>query len=297
LNELQRPLDVIETEINFYKTQTATGIIEIGKRLIEAKEQLQHGEWGKWLEERVQFSYRSAARFMQVAKELSNMPALAGFEQSKVFALLDVPKEEREEFIQSNPVNEMTTRELQRAIKEKKEAERQARELEQENQKLKNKPPQIIEKEVVKEVIPRDYTSLKHRVKDHELQIERLESEKEILKRKVKLNAKNAKEYESLKEQIGQLTQKKDELGRQIKAVTELSGLVVRVENLLKTELAPIKYSRAIHEARNDEIVLRNLRDILNRVSDWCQEMYGYIPKEDYIEAEVIESEYGVIEV
>ena len=72
MNELQRPLDVIETEINFYKTQTATGIIETGKRLIEAKEQLPHGKWGKWLEEKVKFSDQTARKFMKIASEYRN---------------------------------------------------------------------------------------------------------------------------------------------------------------------------------------------------------------------------------
>lgn len=36
---------VIETGINILKNQTVSGIIEIGKRLIGAKEQLHHREW------------------------------------------------------------------------------------------------------------------------------------------------------------------------------------------------------------------------------------------------------------
>lgn len=62
---------------------------------------LPHGEWGKWLEERVEFSYRQAARFMQVAKEFSNVPTLAGLSTAmwnlpptKIYALLDLPTEE-----------------------------------------------------------------------------------------------------------------------------------------------------------------------------------------------------------
>ena len=40
----QRSIDQITLEINFYKAQTAQNIIEIGKRLIEAKQQLQHAQ-------------------------------------------------------------------------------------------------------------------------------------------------------------------------------------------------------------------------------------------------------------
>lgn len=81
MNERQRPLEVIESENNFYKTQTATGIIEIGKRLIEAKEQLSHGQWGDWLKEKVEFSQATANRFMRVANELANSSTLTNLSQ------------------------------------------------------------------------------------------------------------------------------------------------------------------------------------------------------------------------
>jgi hypothetical protein len=60
---------------------------------------------------------------MQVAREFSNSPTLGDMTQSKVFALLDLPQEEREEFVTENNIDEMTTRQLQQAIKEKKQAE------------------------------------------------------------------------------------------------------------------------------------------------------------------------------
>nr|WP_278246060.1 DUF3102 domain-containing protein [Clostridium pasteurianum] len=118
-----------------YKQQTAQNIIEIGKRLIKVKESLPHGEWGTYLKEKVVFSRQSANRFMQVAREFSNCSALSNLQPTKIFALLDVPSEEREDFIsqsheingQTKTVDEMTSRELQKAIKEKKQLEEQVR--------------------------------------------------------------------------------------------------------------------------------------------------------------------------
>ncbi|HHX62470.1 MAG TPA: DUF3102 domain-containing protein [Epulopiscium sp.] len=121
IKDIVRSLGIIEEEINFYKTQTALGIIEIGKRLIEAKEQLKHGEWGKWLEEKVDFKKSTANNFMRVAKEFPNFQTLGNLTQSKLFALLDVPEEKREDFIQENDVNEMTTRQLKDKIRSLKD--------------------------------------------------------------------------------------------------------------------------------------------------------------------------------
>jgi len=169
--EIVRPIEVIETEINFYKQQTATGIIEIGKRLIEAKAQLQHGEWGKWLSEKVEFSQDTANKFMKVANEMSNSDALRNLNQTKIFALLSIPQEEREQFIIDNKASELTTRQLQEAIRLKKEAEQRAsneikarnealQELSKEKEKawntqleldkLKLQQPKVVEKVVTK---------------------------------------------------------------------------------------------------------------------------------------------------
>lgn len=115
--------ETITTEILMLKQQISQNIIEIGKRLIVVKDGLPHGEWGKYLEEKVEFSQQTAQRFMKVATEFPNPSTLRNLSQSKVFALLSLPQEDRESFVKENPVNEMTTRELQQAIKEKQDLE------------------------------------------------------------------------------------------------------------------------------------------------------------------------------
>ncbi|MBU3126769.1 DUF3102 domain-containing protein [Clostridium tagluense] len=126
MNEIQTTvIDTLTVEILILKQQTAQNIIEIGKRLIAAKGNLPHGEWGKYLDEKVDFSQRTANNFMKVANEFSNSQTLANLSQSKVFALLSLPQEERETFVKENPVDEMSTRELQQAIKDRDKAEKE----------------------------------------------------------------------------------------------------------------------------------------------------------------------------
>lgn len=137
-------IDKITAEILIYKQQTAQNIIEIGKRLIKVKESLPHGEWGKWLEEKVDFTDRTARRFMKVATEFGNRTTLSDLSSSKLFALLDLPTEEREEFVskphevngKTKTIDEMTSRELQKAIKEKKQLEEKTKTLEESNKVL-----------------------------------------------------------------------------------------------------------------------------------------------------------------
>ena len=310
MNEIQTTeLNQIEVEINFYKGQAVQSIFEIGERLIKAKKLVDHGEWEDWLKDKVNFSNRQARRFMQVVEQFPNRTLATTLGNTKVFELLTLPKEQIEEFVEVNPVEDMTKLELRQAIKEKKELEKQLEETQykynevvNKNTKLLEQEPTVIEKEVPVEVVPDDYNyykksaeklqdqvrNLKRNLEDKESNLESVKSQIEILERKAKLNENDSIKYKQLKDQIENLSKQKDDLGRQIKSRTELSGLVVRIENMLKTELAPIKYSRAINEAKNDEIVIKNLNEIVGRVEDWCYEMKNYTNNTNIIKAEVI---------
>lgn len=135
-----RPLSAITEEIQFYKAQAGQCIVEIGKRLLEAKEQLPHGQWEAWLEKSVEFSQGTAKRFMKIASEYgSNRSALIDLPYTKLWIMLQLPPEEREEFAstphtvsgENKTVQDMTTRELQAAVREKNEAVKAQRDAEQ----------------------------------------------------------------------------------------------------------------------------------------------------------------------
>lgn len=126
INELQtQTLETLTAEILILKRQTAANIIEIGKRLIEAKKMVGHGNWLAYLREKVQFSERTARNFMRAAEEFSNRQALADLEPSKVYLLLEAPPEERE--VLAEKAQDMSKRELEAAVREanrlRKEAE------------------------------------------------------------------------------------------------------------------------------------------------------------------------------
>lgn len=125
-----RPIEVITQEINAYKGMAVVSFLEIGRRLIEAKEQLQHGEWLPWLETKVEFSEATAQRLMRLAREYSNPSLVTDLGMSKALELLALPAFEREGFMaqkhevegQEMSVLEMTKDQLKQAIAEKKEA-------------------------------------------------------------------------------------------------------------------------------------------------------------------------------
>ena len=128
--ETVRDIEAVTCEILQLKQDLAHNIIDIGKRLIEAKEMLPHGEWLPWLSERVCFSEKTAQNYMRVAREFPNPQALADLGATKALTLLALPPEERDSFMAENNVVDMTSRELEKAIRERDEA-RQAAEAAQ----------------------------------------------------------------------------------------------------------------------------------------------------------------------
>ena len=126
----ERDIEVITEEINFYKRQAGSAILEIGKRLAEAKAQLSHGEWLPWLEEKVAFSERSAQQYMRLWKEYGKSALSADLSISKALVLLALPESEREDFAagrhtvngEEKTVADMTAKELEKAIAERNAA-------------------------------------------------------------------------------------------------------------------------------------------------------------------------------
>lgn len=129
-----RTIETITDEILDAKRTGGEAILTIGRCLIEAKDMLPHGEWLPWLNERVEFSERTARNFMRLAREWTNRQTLADLGAAKALTLLALPTDEREEFIaethqvdgQEKNIIDMSTRQLKQAIRERDEARKAA---------------------------------------------------------------------------------------------------------------------------------------------------------------------------
>lgn len=155
-NEIQttRTPEAIAGEINGIKAQAGAvmvsalsfarrSVFEIGKRLVEAKSLLPHGEWGKWLTENVDYSESTANNIMRCYREfgdeqidmlsgVSDAEFFGSLSQSQMVELFALPKPERREFVEEHRAalesGEMSVRDLKDEIARlKKENERQAK--------------------------------------------------------------------------------------------------------------------------------------------------------------------------
>ena len=128
--------EVLAAEIRALTASMLANIIEIGRRMCQAKEILPHGQFGEWVKTKTGYSQSTANNFMRLFQEYGatqeslfgaevNSQTFGNLPYSKALALLAVPAEEREDFVRDNHVEEMSTRELQQAIKERDELRRQ----------------------------------------------------------------------------------------------------------------------------------------------------------------------------
>lgn len=149
-----RDINTITSEIHYIQNDVqqyaAQGALKIGERLCEAKELLGHGEFLPWIKDEFGWTDRTAQKLMAVYREFGdsqkslfgpeiNTKTYSDLPVSKLYLLISVPESEREDFVKENNVAEMSVREMEKLLREKKEAEDESREAHAELNKLADK--------------------------------------------------------------------------------------------------------------------------------------------------------------
>lgn len=149
-----RDINTITSEIRYIQNDVqqyaAQGALKIGERLCEAKELLGHGEFLPWIKDEFGWTDRTAQKLMAVYREFGdsqkslfgpeiNTKTYSDLPVSKLYLLISVPESEREDFVKENNVAEMSVREMEKLLREKKEAEEESREAHAELDKLADK--------------------------------------------------------------------------------------------------------------------------------------------------------------
>ncbi len=135
----QRSLATVTAEILSYqeaaRRMVITYSIEIGRRLIEAKDMVPHGEWGNYIRDELGFSQQTANNHMAMFRayaadqmrldgdNLKNQ-AFGNLSYTQALALLALPsEEEREEFVREHDLGTMSTRELREELRKRQQAQ------------------------------------------------------------------------------------------------------------------------------------------------------------------------------
>ena len=269
---MPRNIDVVTSEIIMLRDQARRMaidyIIELGKRLTEAKSLLQHGEWGDWLKNKVEFSQKTATDYMRIYEEFgmdqlsvihgANQQAISNLSYTKVLALLAVPREEREEFIEQNDVENLSTRELDKIIKERDEALKRAEEAD----KLK----ELVENEKAKaDLNEREAAKSAHRVKELTENIKTLNLQVEKAReaeKKAKAKLKEFKENPTVPQEIVDKLKAEAEAEASEKSAKALEEKTAEANEMLRKaqadkEAAELDKNKALEKVANLEKQLR----------------------------------------
>lgn len=223
-------LDQVVSEIKFFENQAVTSYWEIGKRLVQAKEQVGHGNWEEWLKENLNYSHRTANDLMRVFNSFPNPQTSANLNFSQVLALTTVEEEIRTEIIENEQLEDKTVKETKEIIDKYKKAKEELEEQKDINNSLvreleseREKETEVIEREVIKEVVPSDYEELKRQLK--ELQVTNSD-----LKNKLVIEANKKKlAISELEEQ-----QQKEKLMKEINSFAwTINGFIKEVGGLI----------------------------------------------------------------
>lgn len=293
----------LTTEIKVIQDNVCQGMIEIGKRLIEIKKELRHGQWLPYLENELGYKPTTAGRLIRIANEFGtiNCSALNNLQSSKIIALLDVPVEHREEFIGKTDIDNKTLRQLQDEIKlfkkqfddslfKVKELENKKKQLQQELQLEKNKPPKIETKVEYKErvVDKTDYSAIE-RNRQLEKITQELESKNKSLENTLKTNQQllsnyktDSEEYRKLRSQMAKLQVEMDSQAQKTVSVLKLTELASEIEFFLYNKLAPTKYKDFMGVINEDDVVKENFIHTIELVGSWYREMNTYINQNNY---------------
>ena len=108
-------------EIRILIKRTAQGIVEVGQKLISVKAKLGHGRFGDWLKAEFGWSWDTANRFMNVAKNLKHIPHNAEFEFRALYLLAapSTPEPARKEALARAASGEAITYTAAKTIKQK----------------------------------------------------------------------------------------------------------------------------------------------------------------------------------
>lgn len=278
----ERTLPVIASEILYIESQVAKtaldGAIQIGIKLKEAKEKVDHGQWEDWCSENLNYSKSKAEKMMKIATEYGdeNSPYAKTYmctdlSISKALRLFQVPESEVESFAEKNDIQDMTVKELEDKIKAlKQEKEDQSVEMEKEILELQER---MEKKNDEAERLAGELESMKSQTADPEEIIKLEEKLHKAKERENDLKEKLKAEKEARDQEIQKALEKE---GDKLKAEAETAAAKqiesTQRENEEMTQRVK-ELEAKIDNVSNESLMLFKLKvDQLQKIYQECQD-------------------------
>lgn len=114
-------LDGLAIQAQMFSCGAAMNLLQLGRVLTEAKPLVPHGEWLDWVRINAHMPARTAQQYMQAYSKFGLNQEIAQLGPTQIIKLLPMSDKEREELLAENDVPNMTTRELDEAIRAQRE--------------------------------------------------------------------------------------------------------------------------------------------------------------------------------
>ncbi|MED5871017.1 DUF3102 domain-containing protein [Streptococcus anginosus] len=299
---LSNNLAQIELEINHHKQLAGQSIWEIGRRLNHVKENdLVHGQFMDWYKG-LGIDKDFASKSMKIAKELPNFETLRNLGTTALHLIATLPDDQKQEQIERIEEGDSpTVRELQDLRRQLNLSKADNKILQEKNERLadqalKGLEKKTVTKEVVKEVVPDDYTATKQLnntlLEKNKNLVDELDSVKRSLKLKeasYQLLEKETSEAIALKDSLEHLRADKQKLEASVANVLELSNLAAEFETFFDEKMAPLRF-KALIQGAGKEIQIDKIRQLLTLTENWLSEMNKVVPEKGraIVEGEIV---------
>lgn len=276
-----------------------TMLADAGRRLVEVKNRIPHGEFEQWCADNLEFSKSKAEKMMKLAQRIDEEGSLFSKTEtftdigiSRVWALLAAPEEVAAEVVETNDISDMTVRELKaelaRVKEEKEAAERKAEMIDHNNDDIR-KELASMQRKLSETVSEEEFDQMRE---DYERRTEALRKEmNQIEDDKTGVQAELDKAKENLKkakEKQKELEASKDEeIRKKVEAASsELKDQAradaqKEAENALKEQFETIQALKdRVSELEADKAKLSNTSVMEFKVYvDQLQDIYSEIDK------------------
>lgn len=283
----------IELEINHHKQIAGQSIWEIGRRLNHVKRHdLTHGQFMEWVES-IGINYKEAQRMMKISSELPELDHVVQFGSRVLYLIATLPEDEKQTQLDriengDNP----TVRELQEVKRQLKLSQADNERLKVQNENLAeqalSKTEKVVEKEVVKEVIPDDYQFFKSNYEASERNNEFYKQQNSELREEMKELERIIKEQQQNKasrEELSELEERKQAISFELDSLEKIVALNEAVESFLTTH-ASLQYSSDFSNLYSNRDLTLSLLDTINRLEKWIDDIKSELPKSEIIEGE-----------
>ena len=283
----------IELEINHHKQIAGQSIWEIGRRLNHVKEHdLAHGQFMEWVES-IGINYKEAQRMMKISSELPELDHMVQFGSRVLYLIATLPDDEKQTQLDriengDNP----TVRELQEVKRQLKLSQADNERLKIQNENLAeqalSKTGKVVEKEVIKEVVPEDYQFFKSNYEASERNNEFYKQQNSELREEMKELERIIKEQQKNKtsrEELSDLEERKRAISFELDSLEKIVALNEAVESFLKAH-ASLQYSSDFSNLYNNRDLTLSLLDTINRLEKWIDDIKSELPKPEIIEGE-----------